>query len=221
MHAASTGAITSRALPRRNLPQRSGARLLNLRMRRKILKRQHIVRRQPQHLRRIQRSGQLAGAASTAACSASAALLSATTITQRALRRADEVGKIERPRRRGQSGHTSAPRASAQMAAYTLKGLRVFKVRKQLADEGKNHADLILVEVPCQSCGRLEYYLAPAGKIACAAARFGGVRCVGRQILLEVDDEHFEKMGRTRVPDGLLPLLAGCTRHSKKSTTIW
>jgi hypothetical protein len=32
------------------------------------------------------------------------------------------------------------------VAAYTLKGLRVFKVRKNLADEGKNHAELILVE---------------------------------------------------------------------------
>jgi hypothetical protein len=32
------------------------------------------------------------------------------------------------------------------VAAYTLKGFRVFKVREQLADEGKNHAVLILVE---------------------------------------------------------------------------
>jgi hypothetical protein len=64
---------------------------------------------------------------------------------------ANEEGQIKSTRRRGESGHTSAPRTSAQMAAYTLKGLRVFKVRKQLADEGKNHAELILVEVPCQS----------------------------------------------------------------------
>jgi hypothetical protein len=33
------------------------------------------------------------------------------------------------------------------VAAYTLKGLRVFKVRKKLTDEGKDHAEFILVEV--------------------------------------------------------------------------
>jgi hypothetical protein len=32
------------------------------------------------------------------------------------------------------------------MAAYTLKGFGVLQVRQELADEGKNHAQLILVE---------------------------------------------------------------------------
>ncbi len=59
---------------------------------------------------------------------------------------ANEQRQVKCARRSRKSGHTSAPRASAQVAAYTLKGLRVFKVRKQFADEGKNHAELILVE---------------------------------------------------------------------------
>jgi hypothetical protein len=33
------------------------------------------------------------------------------------------------------------------MAAYTLEGFGVLQVRQELADEGKNHARLILVEV--------------------------------------------------------------------------
>jgi hypothetical protein len=38
--------------------------------------------------------------------------------------------KIQCARCEGESGHTSAPRASAQMAAYTLEGHRILKVRK-------------------------------------------------------------------------------------------
>jgi hypothetical protein len=33
------------------------------------------------------------------------------------------------------------------MAAYTLEGFGVLQVRQELADEGKNHAGLILVEL--------------------------------------------------------------------------
>ena len=49
---------------------------------------------------------------------------------------ADEVGKVERAGSGGESGDTSAPRASAEMAAYTLEGFGVFEVREELADEG-------------------------------------------------------------------------------------
>ena len=57
---------------------------------------------------------------------------------------ADEEGKIEGAGGGGESGDTTAPRAGAQMAAYTLEGLGVFQVREELADEGENHAELIL-----------------------------------------------------------------------------
>ncbi len=60
---------------------------------------------------------------------------------------ADEEGKIEGAGGKGESRDTSAPRASAQVAAYTLKGFRMLQVCEELADEGKNHAGLILVEL--------------------------------------------------------------------------
>ena len=60
---------------------------------------------------------------------------------------ADEEGKIEGAGGEGEARDTSAPRASAEMAAYTLKGVRMLQVRQELADEGKNHAGLILVEL--------------------------------------------------------------------------
>jgi hypothetical protein len=53
---------------------------------------------------------------------------------------ADEVGKIEGAGGEGESRDTSAPRATAQVAAYTLEGFRVLQVCEELADEGKNHA---------------------------------------------------------------------------------
>ena len=71
-------------------------------------------------------------AARTAACSASAALLSATRISAGRVRRAREERKIQRAGGEGESGDTSSPAAGAQMAADTLKGHRVLKVRKQL-----------------------------------------------------------------------------------------
>ena len=52
----------------------------------------------------------------------------------------------------------------------------MFQVREQLADEGKDHAELILVEVPCQSCGVRSSILPPQGKITCVAADLGNVR---------------------------------------------
>ena len=60
---------------------------------------------------------------------------------------ADEEGKIEGAGGEGESGDTSAPRATAQVAAYTLESFRMLQVCEELADEGKNHAVLSLVEV--------------------------------------------------------------------------
>jgi hypothetical protein len=60
---------------------------------------------------------------------------------------ADEEGKIESAGSKGEARDTSAPRATVEMTAHTLKGFRVLRVCEELADEGKNHAGLILVEV--------------------------------------------------------------------------
>ncbi len=47
--------------------------------------------------------------------------------------------KIQRARGEGESRHTSTPRATAQVAAHTLEGHRILKVRKHFADERQNH----------------------------------------------------------------------------------
>lgn len=59
----------------------------------------------------------------------------------------NEVRQVEGTRCCSESGHTPATRTSAQVAAYALEGFRVFKVRKDLTDERKNHSSLILVEL--------------------------------------------------------------------------
>ena len=48
----------------------------------------------------------------------------------------DEEGQVKGACGEGQTRDTTAPRAPAQMAAYTLKGFGVFQVRQELADEG-------------------------------------------------------------------------------------
>ena len=62
MQAASTGAMTSRgAVPAGDLPERGGARLLDLRVRREIFEGQDVVRGKAQDGFGGQRAGQLAG----------------------------------------------------------------------------------------------------------------------------------------------------------------
>ncbi len=53
---------------------------------------------------------------------------------------AGEEGKIEGAGGKGEARDTSAPRATAEMAAYTLEGFRMLQVCEELADEGENHA---------------------------------------------------------------------------------
>ena len=141
-------------VPRGDLPERGGARLLDLGVGREIFEGQHVVRGQAQ-------DGSAASApvssqaASTAAWSASAALLSATRMRQGALAAADEERKIERAGGEGEAGDTSAPGAGAQMAAHTLEGLRVLQVREQFADEGQNHCRLqVYLQISCTSATR-------------------------------------------------------------------
>jgi hypothetical protein len=43
------------------------------------------------------------------------------------------------------------------VAAYTLKSLRMLQVGEQLADEGKNHAELILVEARLSVVSQFEF----------------------------------------------------------------
>jgi len=91
----------------------------------------------------------------------------------RGVRSAYEEGKIKGAGGEGEARDTSAPRASAQMTAYTLEGFRMLHVSEELADEGKNHAELILVDVPFSASKQPEYYLLPRRKASCVAARCG------------------------------------------------
>ncbi len=124
--------------PGGNLPERGSARLLNLSVWREILKRQHIVRGQTKDGVCGERSGQLAGGEDGGVQCLGSLVVGDQNQTRR-VSRADEKRKIQRAGCKRQSRHTSAPCASTQMAAHTLERHRVFKVRKQFADEGQNH----------------------------------------------------------------------------------
>ena len=68
----------------------------------------------------------------------------------------DEEREVKGAGGEGESRDTSAPRASAQVAAYTLECFRMLKVSEELADEGKNHAVFSLVEVRFSASQQLE-----------------------------------------------------------------
>ena len=118
-----------------DLPERGGAGLLNLRVRREVFERQDIVRGEPQDLRGVERAGQLAGGEDGGVQRLGGFVVGDDDERGR-LRGADEVRKIERAGGGGESGDTTTPRSAAQMATHTLKGLGVLQVRKQLADKG-------------------------------------------------------------------------------------
>jgi hypothetical protein len=69
---------------------------------------------------------------------------------------AGEEGEVEGAGGKGESRDTSAPRATAEMAAYTLESFRMLQVCEELADEGKNHAVFSLVEVRFSASQQLE-----------------------------------------------------------------
>ena len=121
-----------------DLPQRSGAGFENLGMRGEIFKGQNIVRGQAQDGVGGERAGQLAGGED-----GRVQLLGGLVVGhQNQARRvggANEERKIQRARGEGEAGDASSPAAGAQVAADTVEGHRVLKVRKQFADEWQNH----------------------------------------------------------------------------------
>src|SRR5579864_9073576 len=72
---------------------------------------------------------------------------------ERAFRRALEKHKQKGLCCRGQSRNTKPPRALLQMGGSTRESGKSFHVRKEFADEGKKHADLILTGVWQSSAG--------------------------------------------------------------------
>ena len=59
-------------------------------------------------------------------------------------------------RRGRKSGHTNAPRALPQVGGNTREGGKRFYVREEFADEGKQHADLILAGTEARVSGGRE-----------------------------------------------------------------
>src|SRR5580698_3102756 len=106
---------------------------------REILKWKNIMRRETQHLVCVQRAGELA-CGEQICMQRFCSLVVGDKHQRRRVGCADEVGKVQSSRGRGEAGHTSPARAGREMATHTLEDWRAFKVRDQLADERKNHA---------------------------------------------------------------------------------
>ena len=140
MQAASTGAMTSlRACRGGDLPERGGAGLLDLGVRREVFEGQDVVRGKADDGCGISAPVR-SQAARTAWWRASAALLSATRMSAGRVACPDEERQVERAGGEGEAGDTSAALAALEMAADALEGVGVLQVREEIADEGKNHA---------------------------------------------------------------------------------
>jgi hypothetical protein len=120
---------------RGDLPEGGGASLLDLGVRREIFEGEDVVCRETEDVVRGERARELAGG-ENGGVEGFCGLVVGHDDDRRSGSGADEVGKIECAGRCSEAGDTSAPCTSAQVAAYTFKGFGVFKVRKELADEG-------------------------------------------------------------------------------------
>jgi hypothetical protein len=138
-----------------DLPEGCGAGLLDLGVRGEIFEREDVVGGETEDGFGGERAGELAGA-EDGGVEGFGGLVVGDDDDAGGRGGADEEGKIEGAGGEGEAGDTSAPRASAEVAAYTLEGFRMLQVCEELADEGKNHAVLILVELRCSELMELE-----------------------------------------------------------------
>jgi hypothetical protein len=138
-----------------NLPEGSRASFLNLRVWRKIFERKHVMGGKAKDRLSGEGPGEFASAEDGGMKSLGGLIVGDDDDTRNA-GSADEERQVQRPGCESEAGDTSTTRASAQMAAYTLKCVGVFQVRQELADERKNHAGLILVDVRFSGFAQLE-----------------------------------------------------------------
>jgi hypothetical protein len=117
------------------LPEGGGAGLLNLGVRGEIFEGKDVVRGEAEDGFGGQGSGELAGA-EDGGLEGFGGFVVSDDDDAGSLRSADEEGEVEGTGGEGEPRDTSAPRASAQVAAYTLEGFRVLQVCEELADEG-------------------------------------------------------------------------------------
>jgi hypothetical protein len=129
-----------------DLPEVGGAGLLNFGVGRKILERENVVSGEAEDRFGGDGAGEFAGAEDGGVEGLGGFVVGDDDETGCA-GGAHEEGKIEGSGGEGEARHTSAPRAFAEMTAYTLESFRMLHVCEELADEGKNHAELILVDL--------------------------------------------------------------------------
>ena len=120
---------TRTGVVRGNLPESGGACLLNLGVRGEVFEGKDVVSRKAQHGFCRESAGELAGG-EDGGVQGFGCLVVGNDDDARRSGGADEVRKVKGAGRGSESGDTSAPRTAAQVAAYTLEGFRVFKVRK-------------------------------------------------------------------------------------------
>ena len=120
------------------LPQRRGALLLHVGVRREIFKGKHIVGRKAHDARRIDGAGELASGLEQR-LQRFGGLVVGHDDDDRLLGGPRHQRQIERPRRRGQSGHTSPARTQAQVPANAFKSRGMLQLRKNFADKREDH----------------------------------------------------------------------------------
>jgi hypothetical protein len=118
-------------------------------MRRKILERKHVARRQGDYGLGIAGTGELAESAHDWDEILDGAVV-VDHDNERAVGVSPQKHEQQGFRRGGQSRDTNTPRALPQVGGYTREGGKHFYVREEFADEGKQHASLILAGVGAQ-----------------------------------------------------------------------
>jgi hypothetical protein len=126
-----------------DLPEGCGAGLLNFGVRGEVFEGEDVVGGEAQDGFGREGAGELAGA-EDGGVEGFGGLVVGDDDEAGGLGGTYEERKIEGAGGEGEAGDTTTPRASAEMAAYTLEGFRLLQVCEELADEGKDHALLIL-----------------------------------------------------------------------------
>ncbi len=128
--------------PGGELEQSCGALLLHIGVRRKIFKREDIVRRETDHPAGIDGASEFATGAENGLKSFGC-LVVGNDQNDRLASGAGQERQVERTRGRGQSRHTSPARTKVEVPLYAIEGGRVLQLRENFADEGEDHESLV------------------------------------------------------------------------------
>ena len=138
MAVATNGAITMRAVPGDDLPQRRGAGFLDLRVRREVFVGKHVVGRQHHDGVGVRRAGQIAKRLHHG----QELFRGAVAVhhdDQRLQCGFEEQRVMQGARAGGEAGHTYPPRAALYLASCTLEIGRLLHVREEFANKRQDH----------------------------------------------------------------------------------